>query len=70
MKKTEEESELEKKLILEEYDPITLIDKAEGEGLIIEEEADEGAEMVRSAYKKLPDEGHAIIRQPFSPFVA
>ena len=66
MRRTRKEQELEKKLISEEYNPVTLEDREETENLLIEDkeseqEREQAAQIVRDAYSKVTN-GHAIIR--------
>lgn len=61
-------SELEKKLILEEYDPETTGDRAEDENLLLDDGCEQASAIVKAAYKKL-ENGHAIVRQQLSLFV-
>lgn len=74
MRRTQKQQELEKKLILEEYDPITLEDCAEDEQLLSdtwdESEKDQrfAVDLAKKAYGKITN-GHAIIRTQFSLFV-
>ncbi len=73
MKRTRRQQELEKKLILEEYDPVTLEDRAENERLLIDDdeneatEREQAAKMVKTAYIKIVN-GHAIVREYLKPF--
>ncbi len=73
MKRTSKQQELEKKLILEEYNPITLEDRAENEQLLLDTETvncknEYAADLVRNSYSKLKN-GHAIVRTQFSLFI-
>ncbi len=74
MKRTRKQQELEKKLILEEYDSKTLEDRAEDEQLLsdtldeIETDQKFAFDIVKKAYGKITN-GHAIIRTQFSLFV-
>lgn len=67
MRRTQKEQELEKKLIEEEYDPITLEERAEDEHLLLEETDSESSriqasQMVKTSYSKV-NNGYAIIRE-------
>lgn len=75
MNRSRKQQELEKKLVLEEYDPVTLKDRAEDEHLLIEEEKNESeqereqaVQIVKEVYKKIID-GHAVIRTQLSIIV-
>lgn len=70
MRRTRKELELEEKLILEEYDPVTLEDRAEDERLLIEDESEhereQAAQIVKDTYSKVTN-GHAIVREHLKP---
>ncbi len=67
MKKTQEQIDLEKELLLEEYDPETLEERAENERLLLDESdheinQKEIAHIVKTAYGKIVN-GRAIVRE-------
>ncbi len=71
MRKNKKRQELEEKLILEEYNPVTLEELAESEQLLLEKANDENGkiqptQMVKAAYGKI-DNGYATVREHLSP---
>ncbi len=70
MKKTLEQMDLEKNLILEEYDPETQAERAEDEQLILEKVSNandlQPTKVVKYAYGKI-NNGHAIVREHLTP---
>ncbi len=73
MKKTSKQQELEKNLIEEEYDPITLEDRSEDEQLLLNEvDGDIGqkeiSHIVKTAYGNVVN-GYAIVREHLTPVV-
>lgn len=73
MKKTTKQQELEKKLIEDEYDPITLEEHAENECLLLVESnininQKEISRIVKTAYGKIIN-GHAVVREHLTPIV-
>lgn len=71
MGRTQKQQELEEKLIIEEYDPVTLEERAEDEHLLLEKANDESgkiqpAQMVKIAYGKISN-GYATVREHLKP---
>ena len=69
--RTKKQQELEEKLILEEYNPVTLEELAENEQLLLEKANDENGkiqptQMVKTAYGKI-DNGYATVREHLRP---
>ena len=71
MRRTKNQQELEKILIEEEYDPVTLEERPEDEHLLLdnangESEKISAEQMVKMAYAKV-DNGYAIVREHLKP---
>ena len=71
MRRTKNQQELEKILIEEEYDPVTLEERPEDERLLLdnangESEKISAEQMVKMAYAKV-DNGYAIVREHLKP---
>lgn len=71
MKKPSKQQELEKKLIEEEYDPVTLEERAEDEHLLLDEVDSEigrkeVAHIVKTSYGNIVN-GYAIVREHLNP---
>lgn len=61
MGKTPKQKNLEKMLIEEEYDPVTLEERSEDERLLLEEsDSVQAAQMVKNAYSKIVN-GYATV---------
>ena len=67
MGKTPKQKNLEKMLIEEEYDPVTLEERSEDERLLLEEsDSVQAAKMVKNAYSKIVN-GYATVREHLKP---